>query len=94
MFSALFPVHKDGMTDVLPGAETPGSVKNGGDGEKKEQFAKLLFVSLETADDGKNTTTETPGETPLWTNGARSLTALAASLLGENAGQEAAVIAD
>ena len=94
MFSALFPVHKDGMTDVLPGAETPGSVKNGGDGEKKEQFAKLLFVSLETADDGKNTTTETPGETPLWTNGARSLTTLAASLLGENAGQEAAVIAD
>ena len=94
MFSALFPVQKDGMTDVLPGAETPGSVKNGGDGEKKEQFAKLLFVSLETADDGKNTTTETPGETPLWTNGARSLTALAASLLGENAGQEAAVIAD
>ncbi len=94
MFSALFPVHKDTIKDVLPGAETPGSVKKGGDSEKKEQFAKLLFVSLETADDGKKTTAETPGETPLWTNGTRPVASLAASFLGEDADQDAAVIAD
>jgi flagellar hook-length control protein FliK len=94
MFSALFPVHKNTVNDVLPCGETPGSIKNGGDNEKKEQFAKLLFVSLETADDGKNTTTENHGETPLWTNGTRSLTALAASLLGEGTVQGAAVIED
>jgi flagellar hook-length control protein FliK len=45
MFSALFPVQKDVTTDGLPGAETPGSAKNGGEGEKNDRFARLLFVS-------------------------------------------------
>lgn len=45
MFSALFPVQKDVMTDGLPAAETPGSAKNGGEGEKNDRFARLLFVS-------------------------------------------------
>ena len=45
MFSALFPVQKDVTANVLPGAETPGSAKNGGEGETNDRFARLLFVS-------------------------------------------------
>ena len=94
MFSALFPVQKDVMTDGLPGAETPGSAKNGGEGEKNDRFARLLFVSLENATNEEKTTEGTPGETPLWTNGIRSLHSLAASLFEENAGEGALVFAD
>ena len=88
MYSALFPVHKDIMT----GAETPGSAKNGGGGEKNDQFARLLFVSMKNATNEEKTTAGTPGDAPLRTHEPRSLSSLAASLFGD-IGEDACLFA-
>ncbi len=88
MFPALFPVPRDALSDVAA-AETAGAEKRGGDGEKKEQFARLLFVSLENEPDGGKAV-RSVGEMPVPAIGVRSLALLASSLF-EKKGEGVAI---